>query len=49
MQGAQIPAGRHVFVAGHPVPLAADGTTVDMLAGFTVFDFDSQAVPDLPG
>lgn len=31
------------------VPLAADGTTVDMLAGFTVFDFDSQAVPDLPG
>ena len=31
------------------VPLAADGTTVDMLAGFTVFDFDSHAVPDLPG
>lgn len=31
------------------VPLAADGLTVDMLAGLTVFDFDPDAVLDLPG
>lgn len=31
------------------VPLAADGVTVDMLAGLTVFDFDPGAVLGLPG
>lgn len=31
------------------VPLAADGVTVDMMAGMTVFDFDPHALPDIPG
>ncbi len=31
------------------VPLASNGTTVDMLAGFTVFDFDPGALSALPG